>query len=345
VVHWEARKYIAANIMEAVGLTPLVRLNRVTAGLRPVICGKVEYFSPSGSLKDRILRHILEEAEKRGELRPGMTIIEATTGNTGISTALAGAVKGYPVIIVMPEGMSEERKKIIKAYGAQLVFTPGAESDVDLVLRKVREIKESKPGEFFEVGQFVNPDNVRTHYETTAPELWEQTDGRVDIFVASQGSGGTVTGVARYLKERNPAIKVFAVEPAECPILSGGNWGSHKIEGIGDGFVPEIMDIDLFDGVVQTTSQEAIDMARRLAIEEGIFAGISSGCNVAAAIKVAKRYPDASLIVTMINDNGMRYFSTELCGEVNEQDIPDREHPVDPSVKERLKGKNWVIIK
>ncbi len=345
MVNWESRKNIAADILEATGYTPMVRLNRVTIGVKPAIAAKVEYFNPSGSLKDRILRYILEQAEKRGELKPGMTIIEGTTGNTGIATAAAGAVKGYPVIIVMPDGMSEERKKTIRAYGAELILTPGAESDVDLVLEKVREIKQNNPGRMFEVGQFSNHDNAEAHYLTTGPEIWEQTEGQLDIFVASQGTGGTITGVARYLKEKNPAIKIFAVEPAECPILSGGEWGTHKIEGIGDGFIPEIMDIDLFDGVVQTTSEESIDMARRLATAEGIFCGISSGCNVAAALKVAGKYPEARLIVTMINDNGLRYFSTELCGEGAELEVTSREHPVDPVSRQRVQQKNWVIIK
>ncbi len=346
MVDWLVRRRMASSILDTSGLTPLVRLNRVTAGLKPTIAGKVEYFGPSGSVKDRILPYMVAQAERRGELRPGMTIIEATTGNTGIATAMVGAAKGYKVIIVMPEGMSEERKKAIRAYGAELVFTPGGESDVDLVVRKVQEIKASAPGQFWEVGQFTNRDNVTAHYMTTGPEIWEQTEGKVDIFVASQGTGGTLTGTALFLKEQNPNIKVFAVEPAECPILSAGKWGSHRIEGIGDGFVPDNLDIEILDGVVTTTSDESIQMARRLAREEGIFCGISSGCNVAAAIKVAKRFPDAGLIVTMINDHGFRYFSTELAGEVKHLEVPEREHLLPESQLRRLEAlrSRWIII-
>lgn len=328
MVDWDRRKRMADNIFEAVGLTPLVKLNKVTKGVKPVIAGKLEYYNPSGSLKDRILYRMVEAAEKRGELRPGMTIIEGTTGNTGIATAMVGAAKGYKVIIVMPEGMSEERKKTIRAYGAELVFVPGAESDVDLVLEKVREIKAQNPGKMWEVGQFSNPDNVEAHYTTTGPEIWEQTEGKVRVFVAAQGTGGTVTGVAKFLKEMDPTIKVYAVEPAECAILSGEGWGSHRIEGIGDGFIPDNLDVRYLDGVVQTTSEEAIEMAKRLAREEGIFCGISSGCNVAACLKVAEKHPDSGLIVTMINDNGLRYFSTALCGEEKEIEVPEREHPM-----------------
>ncbi len=346
MVDWLARRKMASSILETAGLTPLVKLNRVTSGLKATIAGKLEYYGPSGSVKDRILPYMVTQAEKRGELRPGMTIIEATTGNTGIATAMVGAARGYRVVIVMPEGMSEERKKAIRAYGAELVFTPGGESDVDLVVQKVQEIKSSAPGQYWEVGQFTNRDNVTAHYLTTGPEIWEQTEGKIDVFVASQGTGGTLTGTALYLKEQNPRIKVFAVEPAECPILSEGRWGSHRIEGIGDGFVPDNLDIEILDGVVTTTSDESIAMAKRLAREEGIFCGISSGCNVAAAIKVARELPDASLIVTMVNDHGFRYFSTELAGEVKHLEVPEREHPLPETQVQRLENlrKRWVII-
>lgn len=327
VVDWQKRSRMADGILDAAGGTPLARLRRVTTGVRPVVAAKIEYFSPSGSLKDRILRHMIARAEARGELRPGMVIIEGTTGNTGIATAMAGAALGYPVVIVMPSGMSEERKKAIRAYGAELVFTPGAESDVDLVLAKVEEIKAAQPGRYWEVGQFDNPDNVEAHYLTTGPEVWEQTEGRIDAFVASQGTGGTLTGVARFLKERNPRVRIYAVEPAECPVLSEGRWGTHKIEGIGDGFVPHNLDVALLDGVVTTTSEESIEMARRLAREEGIFCGISSGCNVAAVLKVAARHPELGLIVTMVNDDGRRYFSTELFEPERTIDVPERPHP------------------
>jgi cysteine synthase A len=345
VIDWGQRKRIAESILETAGTTPMIRLRRVTAGVGPAICGKLEYFGPSGSVKDRILPSMVAEAERRGELRPGMTIVEGTTGNTGIATAMVGAARGYRTIIVMPAGMSQERQRIIRAYGAELVLTPGAESDVDLVLEKVVELKRQHPGQLWEVGQFGNPDNVEAHYRTTGPEIWEHTEGAVDYFVASQGSGGTITGVSRYLKEQNARVKAFAVEPAECDILSGGTWGSHRIEGIGDGFIPPILDLACLDGVVTTTSDEAIIMARRLAREEGIFCGISSGCNVAAALKLARRHPEAKLIVTMLNDNGLRYLSTELCGEPAPVDVPERDHPASAGDRARLAARNLEIIR
>jgi cysteine synthase len=240
--------------------------------------------------------------------------------------------------------MSEERKKTIRAYGAELVLTPGAESDVDLVIEKVKEIKAGSPGKYWEVGQFVNTDNIEAHYRTTGPEIWEQTGGKIGALVLSQGTGGTVTGAGKFLKEQNPRIKVFAVEPAECDILSGGTWGPHKIEGIGDGFIPEVLHVEYLDGVVTTTSDESIEMARRLAREEGIFCGISSGCNVSAAIKVAHRYPDIGMIVTVLSDNGLRYFSTELCGVVTELEVPDREHPISDKDKAKLASVKLEVI-
>lgn len=344
MLDWTRNRKPYDNILQAAGLTPMVRLNKVTQGVDATVYGKVEYFNPSGSLKDRILWRMVEAAEERGELKPGMTLIEGTTGNTGIATACAGAVKGYKVIIVMPEGMSDERKKTISAYGAELVFTEGAESDVDIVLEKVKEIKEKNPGKMWEVGQFSNVDNVTAHYVTTGPEIWEQTEGKVDAFVASQGTAGTVSGVGKYLRERNPNVMIFAVEPAECAILSGGEWGSHQIEGIGDGFIPDVLDLDVIDGVIQTTSPESIEMAKRLSREEGIFCGISSGCNVAAALKLARKYPRLTTIVTMINDNGQRYFTTALCGEKAEVEIPDRDHPISDDDRERLRKKKLIVI-
>jgi cysteine synthase A len=241
--------------------------------------------------------------------------------------------------------MSQERQRIIRAYGAELVLTPGGESDVDLVLEKVAELACQHPGQMWEVGQFTNADNIEAHYRTTGPEIWEQTDGNLDYFVASQGTGGTITGVAKYLKERNPAVRAFAVEPAECDILSGGGWGPHRIEGIGDGFIPAILDLDYIDGVVTTTSDESIIMARRLAQEEGIFCGVSSGCNVAAALKVARRHPVAKMIVTTINDNGLRYLSTELCGESKPLEVPDRDHPSSEGDRARLTSRKLEIIR
>jgi cysteine synthase A len=343
-MEWERRRRPVESILETIGLTPLVRLRRVTAGVPAGVFAKLEYFGPSGSVKDRILPFIVDEAEKRGDLRPGMILIEGTTGNTGIATAMVGAAKGYRVIIVMPEGMSRERQKTIRAYGAELVLTPGGESDVDLVLAKVAQLKREYGARIWEVGQFSNPDNPRAHYLSTGPEIWEQTDGRVDAFVASQGTGGTLTGVSECLKERNPKALCFAVEPSECAILSGREWGSHRIEGIGDGFIPDVLDLRWIDGVVTVSSDESIAMARRLAREEAIFCGISSGCNVAACLKLARRYPDLRTIVTMINDNGLRYLSTELGGEQVPVHRRDRTPEPRPEDARRLASARLVVI-
>jgi cysteine synthase A len=344
-VDWARRRRPAGSILETAGYTPLVELGRVTAGTQARILAKLEYFGPSGSVKDRILPYLVAQAEARGDLRDGMTIIEATTGNTGIATAMTAAARGYPAVIVMPEGMSDERKKAIVAYGARLVLTPGGESDVDLVIDKVAELKRESPGDYWEVSQFTNPDNIAAHYATTGPEIWEQTDGAIDAFIDAQGTGGTLTGVARYLKERNAAVQVFAIEPEECPILAGGGWGPHRIEGIGDGFIPDNLHLDLLDAVVEVSSDEAIAMARRLAREEGIFCGISSGCNVVGALKVAAARPELGTIVTIICDNGLRYLSTELCTEAGELTVPDREHATSASDAEKLREKQLAVIR
>lgn len=335
---------VAGNLFETVGHTPLLRFNRVTRGLEAQILGKLEFFSPSGSLKDRILHWMLEKAEARGDLKPGMTILEATTGNTGIATAMAAAVKGYKCIILMPAGMSEERKKIIRSYGAELIETPGGESDVDLTLKKAKEILSKNKGKMWEVRQFSNKDNAEAHYLTTGPEIWDQTDGNVDAFVATQGTGGTISGVGKFLKEKNKKVRLYAVEPKECPVLSEGKWGSHKIEGIGDGFIPDLLDVDILDGIVKIASDDAVEMAQRLAREEGLFCGISSGCNVLAAIRIAEAHQEYKTIVTMINDSGQRYFSTELCGEEPGEWLEasrDRQVEVDVS---RLKGKHYEVL-
>jgi len=344
-VDWGTRARPVDSVLDTAGFTPMVRLRRLTGDVSADILVKLEYFGPSGSVKDRILPVLVRRAVERGTLRPGMTIIEATTGNTGIATAMTAAAHGYPAVIVMPEGMSDERKKAIRAYGARLELTPGGESDVDLVLDRVRAIKAQEPDRYWEVGQFSNLDNIEAHYRTTGPEVWEQTSGSLDAFVDAQGTGGTLTGVARYLRERREHIAVYAAEPSECPILAGGGWGPHRIEGIGDGFIPDNLHIELLTGVIEVSSDEAIDMARRLAREEGIFCGISSGCNVAAALKLARRRPELRSIVTLICDNGLRYLSTELCGVESALDVPDRDHPTSESDGQKLQGHPLEVIR
>ena len=344
-VDWARRGEMAQGILQTVGFTPLVLLQRILDESGVEVLAKLEYFGPSGSVKDRVVPFMVVEAEARGELRPGMAIIEATTGNTGIATAMTGAAKGYRVVIVMPEGMSDERKKTIQAYGAELVLTPGGESDVDLVIEKVRALKAESPGVYWEVSQFSNPDNIEAHYRTTGPEIWAQTGGELDAFVDAQGTGGTLSGVARFLRERKPDMQIFAIEPEECPILAGGGWGPHRIEGIGDGFIPDNLHLDLLDGVIEVSSDEAIEMARRLAREEGIFCGISSGCNVAGVLKLAKARPELRRIVTVISDNGLRYLSTELTGEAGAMEVPEREHPSNETDREKLRAHQLEVIR
>lgn len=348
VIDWNANSQISASIFDAIGRTPLVRLNKIPrlAGISCEILGKIEYFSPSGSLKDRIYLNMFNQAEQRGELRPGMTVLECSTGNAGIGCSFVAAVKGYPCVIVMPEGMSEERKMLDIAYGARMVYTPGGESDVDLALHKLEEIRCQDPGKYWVPAQFDNTDNIAAHYATTGPEIWEQTDGLLDAFLATQGTGGTLTGIGRYLKEHKSAARLYAVEPAECPLLSKRQWGPHGIEGIGDGFVPLNLDVSLLNGIITTTTAEAIATAQQMAAREGIFCGISSGSNVAAAIKLAKKHPNLRRIVTMINDTGQRYFSTPLCGVTKHVEIPERPHPMDHHTQEQLDRyqPGWEII-
>jgi cysteine synthase A len=346
MLKWDRKRKYAKSLLEVIGYTPLVRLNRITRDVGPEVLVKVEYFSPSGSLKDRIYLNMVEKAERRGELKKGMTILECSTGNAGIACSFVAAVKGYPCIIVMPEGMSEERKKMNTAYGAEMVYTPGGESDVDLALERLDQIRRKSPRKYWVPSQFDNPDNIEAHYRTTGPEIWEQTGGRLDAYVATQGTGGQLTGIGKFLRKQNSAIKLYAGEPAECPLLSRREWGDHKIEGIGDGFVPRDLDVSLLDGVVTIRSDEAIEMARRLAREEGIFCGISSGANVVAALKLAARHPEMKRIVTMICDTGQRYFSTEIFGEPGTVESPEREHPMDEYTREQLdryQGR-WEII-
>ena len=343
---WDAYRSALGSIAQAVGRTPLVTLNRVTGGVTPPIHLKLEWYSATGSLKDRIYLHMFERAEARGDLRPGMRVLECSTGNAGIACAFVAAVKGYRCTIVMPEGMSDERKKIMRAYGADLVFTQGGESDVDLSLQRLEEIRAGDRTGYWVPGQFDNADNIEAHYRTTGPEIWEQAGGIVGAFVASQGSGGTLTGVGRFLREHDTRVRLYAVEPEECALLARREWGPHGIEGIGDGFIPENLDVAILSGVITTTTDESLVMARRLAAEEGIFCGISTGCNVAAALKLARHRPDLPSIVTMANDTGQRYFTTALCGEDKKVDVPEREHPMDPRTRRELDQyqPKWEIL-
>jgi cysteine synthase A len=343
---WSRHGKALPSIAAAVGHTPLVRLNRVAAEIEPAIYVKVEWYGATGSLKDRIYLHMFEQAERRGTLRPGMRVLECSTGNAGIACAWVAAVKGYPCTIVMPQGMSEERKKLMRAYGASLVFTPGGESDVDLALRRLEEIRSGDPERHWVPGQFDNPDNIEAHALATGPEIWEQIGGAIGAFVDAQGSGGTLSGVGRYLRQRDPCVKLYAVEPAECALLARREWGHHGIEGIGDGFVPRNLDVSLLTGVITSTTEESVQTARRLAAEEGIFCGISSGSNVAAALKLARRHPGLGTIVTMINDTGQRYFTTPLCGEAKVVEIPEREHPMDAYTARQLDRfqSGWEIL-
>ncbi len=322
---------VAEDIFELIGNTPLLKLSRIQrfAGIEAEIYAKLEFYNPTGSLKDRIYLEMIGKAVERGDLKPGMEILEVSTGNAGISCSYVGTRLGYKVTVVMPEGVSEERKQLIKTFGGDLIFTPGGESDVDLSLKKAEAIIASSPGKYWFPNQFVNPDNVQAHIKTTGPEIWEQTGGEIDCFVMAQGSGGTVTGVGRYLKSKGKNIKVYTVEPSEAAVIADGRWGTHKIEGIGDGFIPRNLDLSVIDGVVTVSSNESIEMARTLARLEGVFCGISSGCNVAAAIKVAKKNQNLKKIVTIICDSGNRYFSTELFGAGKKITIPEREHVLD----------------
>jgi len=338
IMDWSRNKKAANNVTEIIGLTPLVKLGKLTklAGkLDLELFGKAEFMNPSGSLKDRILLKIIKDAVDKGKLRPGMTLVESTTGNTGIATAMLGAHLGFHVLILMPEGMSEERMKAIRAFGAKIITLPGAESDVDLAVKRAKEIVSSDPERYFLVNQFNNETNVQAHYETTGPEIWEQVGGKLDAFVATVGTGGTLTGVGRYLRRQNPNVKIYAVEPSECPVLSKQRWGTHQIEGIGDGFIPSIFDISLLDGVILVSSKDAIEMTKRIAQEEGLFLGISSGANVMACLKLYERHPELEHIATMLNDHGFRYFSTLLFGEMKEVNVPERSHPIKLAPEQR----------
>ena len=325
---WDAARRPADSLLDAVGRTPLVRLRRVVTDDGPELYVKIEWYGPTGSVKDRIYREMLRRAERRGRLRPGMTIIECTTGNAGIACAATAAIMGYPCVIVMPEGMSEERKRMIAAYGAELVLSPGAGTDIELAFDKMSEIVATDPDRYFFPAEFENPDNPRAQ-ESSGIEIWEQLNGRVDAVVASQGTGGWITGVARALKERDASVKAYAVEAAECPLISEQRWGQHGVPGIGDGIVPKNLDLSCMDGIVTVSTEDSLEMARRLARDEGMLCGPSSGMNVAAALKVAEKHPEMERIVTVIPDTGQRYLSGELFGDRPDVDSPERDHEID----------------
>jgi len=301
------------GVLELTGNTPLVEVKNLEKklGLEARVLVKLEYFNPAGSVKDRVAKAMIENAEKRGDLKAGSVIIEPTSGNTGIGLAAIAAVKGYRIILTMPETMSVERRNILKAYGAEIELTDGSKGMTGAI-QKAKELAEKIPNSYIP-GQFDNPDNVQAHYETTGPEIWDDTDGQVDAFVAGVGTGGTVTGVGRYLKEKNPNLRLVAVEPATSPVLSQGHGGAHKIQGIGAGFVPSILDTKLYDEVAPVENDDAFAASKELTRTEGILTGISSGAALSAAIALAKR-PEfkGKTIVALLPDSGDRYYSTPL---------------------------------
>ena len=305
---------ITESALELVGKTPLLRASRYAKNVgaeQADVLVKLEYLNPAGSVKDRIALAMIEDAEKNGILKPGATIIEPTSGNTGIGLAAVAAAKGYKAILTLPETMSVERRNLLKAYGAELVLTEGAKG-IKGAIAKAEELRDSIPGAVI-LGQFVNKANPAAHKATTGPEIWEQTDGKVDIFVAGVGTGGTITGVGEYLKSQNPDVKIVAVEPASSPVLSTGTAGPHKIQGIGAGFVPEVLNTDVYDEIITIENEDAFDEGRRFAVSEGILVGISSGAALkAASILAARPENKGKTIVALLPDSGDRYLSTQL---------------------------------
>lgn len=293
------------SILEAVGSVPLIRLTKMSSGN---VFVKAEHLNPGGSIKDRVAKHIIESAEREGKLKPGMIIIEATSGNTGIGLSLVGVQKGYKVVCVMPENMSEERKKIIQAFGGEIIFS-SAEGSLLGCLKKMQEIIQADPEKYFVANQFGNPHNPEIHYQQTASEIWQDLNGEIDIFIAGVGSGGTLQGVGKFLKEKKAGVKVVAVEPKNCSALLGREPGLHKIQGIGDGFVPDVLDVNLVDMVFTVSDEEAIETTRKLSCEEGLLVGTSSGANVFAALHMDN---GRNKVVTILPDRAERYFSTAL---------------------------------